>query len=574
MEINNKDLLNYSEIESMINCNFINEKASIIANKLIKYCFILNNSLYTLADNVTYVREDAMKNENKDAYDELTQTYSKTYVNIFKNSNIDLYSPQLTILLTVKNNNIVFNNTITEIHFKNGYVDLKEHVFKERILNKHYITEYIKRDYEPSSKKQRNLIMEILKKTYPLDEDMKAIFYNLGSAISGMSSRDQTTLFLLGDGSSGKSGIMLLTKAVLECYFKELKSDTFTQGNPKIDKILNTFSNEPHVRIMWVNEMKDLRLDETLFKSFCEGDLQTTKLYEDGQFNFKHYGKCFITANTMPNIKIDTGVKRRFIGYTHLSKFVDNKKEVDEINNVYLKNKLFVEDIIRMNLLNAFFDILCKYCKKWLEGSKPKYTINFKDTKSTVIDTNDFIQDFVDSKLTLTLNPEDKISKDEMHKLFSTTYTNKHLTTLQVITSLKEKKITYSSQVRCPITKIKGCFTGVKLQTELKVEDVKEYNMLTGTNHEKLRNDHQKLYIEHEELKKNSELEINRLKDMLKAMESQNKIKPIEIKQQNMFKPKVESEKKQIKYIQKQDQVIENIPDEDIVGFVFDLTNF
>ena len=32
--------------------------------------------------------------------------------------------------------------------------------------------------------------------------------------------------------------------------------------------------------------MEDKKLDETLFKSFCEGDLQTTKLYEDGSSIF------------------------------------------------------------------------------------------------------------------------------------------------------------------------------------------------------------------------------------------------------------------------------------------------
>lgn len=209
-------------------------------------------------------------------------------------------------------------------------MDLKENVFKKRILHTHYITQFIKRDYEQSTTEQKNKIFKIISKTYPNKNDLDCILLNLGSAISGNSKSDQTTLFLLGDGSSGKSGIMLLTLACIECYFKELQNNTFAQGNPKIDKILNTFAKSPYIRIIWVNEMKDLKLDESLFKSFCEGNLQTTKLYEDGQFNFSHYGKCVITANTMPNIKIDSGVSRKFIGYTHKSKFTLKKSEVDE----------------------------------------------------------------------------------------------------------------------------------------------------------------------------------------------------------------------------------------------------
>ena len=231
---------------------------------------------------------------------------------------------------------MTFNNTLYEIHFQNGYMDLKENVFKKRILNTHYVTEFIKRDYIQSTIEEKNKILKIISKTYPNKNDLECILLNFGSAISGNSTCDQTTLFLLGDGSSGKSGIMLLTKECIECYFKELQHDTFSQGNPKIDKILNTFAKSPHVRIMWVNEMKDVKLDETLFKSFCEGKLQTTKLYEDGTFNFSHNGKCITTSNTMPNIKIDSGVTRRFVGYTHKSKFTLNKNEVDEKNNVYL----------------------------------------------------------------------------------------------------------------------------------------------------------------------------------------------------------------------------------------------
>jgi len=149
-------------------------------------------------------------------------------------------------------------------------MDLKENVFKKRILHTHYITQFIKRDYEQSTTEQKNKIFKIISKTYPNKNDLDCILLNLGSAISGNSKSDQTTLFLLGDGSSGKSGIMLLTLACIECYFKELQNNTFAQGNPKIDKILNTFAKSPYIRIMWVNEMKDLNLMKHYSKVFVK----------------------------------------------------------------------------------------------------------------------------------------------------------------------------------------------------------------------------------------------------------------------------------------------------------------
>ena len=182
---------------------------------------------------------------------------------------------------------------------KNGYYDLKNKKFKQRILHTHYITKFIKRDYVKSSEKERDELMTHLRKIYPDNEDMKCILTILGSALSGKSNVDQDTLFLLGKAAAGKSFIMELSQKTFECYFKELKNDTFCHNNKNIDKILNSFANNPQTRITWINEIKDVKIDETLFKKFCEGKLQTTKLYEEESHDIIHNSKAFITANTM-----------------------------------------------------------------------------------------------------------------------------------------------------------------------------------------------------------------------------------------------------------------------------------
>jgi hypothetical protein len=75
-------------------------------------------------------------------------------------------------------------------------------------------------------------------------------------------------MFLLGDGSRGKSTIMILCQKIFECYFQELKSNTFTKGVGTADKNFNTFFNNPHIRIIWINELEDLRMDE-LIHNYC-----------------------------------------------------------------------------------------------------------------------------------------------------------------------------------------------------------------------------------------------------------------------------------------------------------------
>jgi hypothetical protein len=60
-----------------------------------------------------------------------------------------------------------------------------------------------------------------------------------------------------------------------------------------------------------------------------------------------------------------------------------------------------------------------------------------------------------------------------MHKVFSTMYPAKHLTVLQLITSLKEKKNEYNCKVRSD--NIQGGFLGVKFTDNID-EDDDEYD--------------------------------------------------------------------------------------------------
>ena len=57
MEFEKKDFLTTKEIVTLIKSDFTNEKAIIISKKLINYCFVTNDVLYILHDNVIYEKE-------------------------------------------------------------------------------------------------------------------------------------------------------------------------------------------------------------------------------------------------------------------------------------------------------------------------------------------------------------------------------------------------------------------------------------------------------------------------------------------------------------------------------------
>ena len=79
----------------------------------------------------------------------------------------------------------------------------------------------------------------------------------------------------------------------------------------------------------------------------------------------------------MPNFKVDTGVSRRFKGYTHQASFTDDDELIDNKNHIYKVDKDLLSKLIEGNLMNAFFDILAEKCSSWLKGKHIKFTKNF-----------------------------------------------------------------------------------------------------------------------------------------------------------------------------------------------------
>jgi hypothetical protein len=464
--------------EVLITSMFPDDKADVFA-KLLQHIIIIKGDLmYSLKDSNIYVCEvfdsdkflSIITEVLRKSFNSLSDNEKTTLQNhrkvkcIFENSSVKKYLPQLKVRLTM--NSISFDTYFNEIHFLNGYMSLKTMEFKQREFGKHFITKTIQRQYKEPSANDKKIIEDCLKKIVPDKEDLKTILMTFGSALSGYSTTDQDLLILLGEGSAGKSFLLELTSLVVECYFKELKDDTFSLANSKIDKIMNSFANDPQIRYSWINEPKDTKWDDSVMKTFCDGKLQTTKLYNEGSHTIQHFSKPILTMNVMPNVKSDSGIARRLKGYEHKSKFVDDAKDVDESKHIYLKDKLLLTKYkAQPQILNAFFQILATHCKLWLDGESITYSKNFHDTKNNVISSNDHIQDFVDFRLKITNTENDRIGKDDMLNLYREKFPNKFLTMQQLISLLKSKNIKYNSDFR--VNNVKGAFYCVKVIDDL-----------------------------------------------------------------------------------------------------------
>lgn len=478
MKFETENLLSLDELKIIIRSMLPNEKATIISKHLSNVFIISDNILYKYnKDNVTFepytneikehiivstallIEQSFLAMDVKDR--EIITLQHEKYFKVFDKATIDKYVFQLKVLLT--NDVLKFDNYVKQLHFKNGYIDVSTGHFEPRVKEQ-YITKYINGyDYKPSSANQRNQVKRMLNQIYQNNKDDRDCMLSyLGSGLSGEGIKDQDLLFLLGKGASAKSFIMLLTKEALEFYFVELQSDAFKMGNDKKDKIMNTFLNNEHVLITWVNELSHDKIDGDLFKKFAEGTIQCCKLYQDGSFDFKHHSKTIATTQRIPNLNIDSGIIRRLLGYEHKSKFVDEDKEVNELNHVYKKTKDLHLEMKKNGLICAWLDILIEKCTLYLKGENIVYTNHFTEAKNEIVNTNDTFQDFIDGCLIITNNADDRIGKDKMKEAYLQKYKDKMINSTNFISLLKEKKIVYETDYR--VNNIKGCFVGVKFR--------------------------------------------------------------------------------------------------------------
>lgn len=473
------ETLGISEIEKLYE-GLPNEIAKMLSQKLQNKYFIHNDYIYVLdEDTIAYKKESKVKDTIITATSELIENsfyklsndtqeliklkYKSTFKSIFHSKTIEKY--YLPLIKQLTKENIEIDVTLREIHFKNGYIDLNDNSFLKRETSKHYITRYINRNYCKSTEDQKTEMMKLIKQIYPKEVNRNCILRVFGSALTGESIKDQTYLFLLGAGSSGKSSMMLITKEAFEIYVKSLKDDTLTQNNQKADKIFNTFGKSPYIRFIWINEPKDKRMDAELFKQLVEGTIETTMLYQEGSHEQRHYAKVITTMNNMLKIKIDTGTGRRIQAYTHTSLFTEDETILNDNKFIYKKDKNLLQNLKNNNLLNAWVDILATEAYEWLKNPVINYPKDFCDTKNDIISDNDVIGEFFENNVIITGNPEDRLSLEDIYSEFKNNYPN-NLTSPKTFKNnlVFSRNIKYERDLFVLGTKKRGVFMGLKLK--------------------------------------------------------------------------------------------------------------
>jgi hypothetical protein len=421
-------------------------------------------------------------------------------------------------------------------------MDLKTKKFNKRILGVNYITKFINRIYQPSTAEQRNYIRkEYLNKIYSNKQDQDIILNIIGTAFAGLAQREQKMTFLLGKGSTGKSTIINFSEASFGCYFKELDDNTFKEGNSKKDKIINTYLSDPQILLTVINEMKTTRIDKSLYKKFCDGKLQTTKLFLDDSFTVNHNSSLICLANEIPQGELfsDTGGKRRCVAYNHKNEFIDpaDKERLRLIDNktVFLMNKNLITQFKEMQLENAWCDIIFKRSYGLINNEiSIVYNNAFNEMKNLVVNSKNYVEDFVNVYLHIEKgNTFLRIHKDNMLEKYREVTNDIKMTCEALLPKLKfDYNIDYNSSSYSCNGK-KGVWYGVRFKTKDEVkemlsneDDIKDESIGTKT--------HQELFTltESTELnslkKENGELK-KRLAEMELLLQKKNEVEDLEV---------------------------------------------
>ena len=179
MEIFNlilKNLLTFKELQDFSALEFSIDKSNFIYEKIKNYVIRVNqrlyyfdseNKIYILIENINEKElliviikrlfENSLKSLSENDR-RLFQIDNKTEYNLIKKDTMTKDYLNDIIMLLCKN--IKFDISPShEIHFKNGYYDLKLKTFYKR-TNKHFITRYINRNYENPKKETLAYIKE------------------------------------------------------------------------------------------------------------------------------------------------------------------------------------------------------------------------------------------------------------------------------------------------------------------------------------------------------------------------------------------------------------------------------
>ena len=361
--------------------------------------------------------------------------------------------------------------------FKNGAFNLRTGGFEPRTRDM-YITNdgILKYDYPVDNtdeeidtylKEKTDIIKVMIEQIIPNKKERDAWYAWRGYTLTGEINAQMFFLYLGAGANNGKSTLCEIQSSAFPCYCKKINNDAVIDKT-KDDKTLSSLVNRSY-RLVYVEEIAEIGLK---VKELTADVIPVKPLYMEEMdliIQFKLEAPC----NEPPKVTCDAGVLRRARQQEFNSQFVDDENDVDEPNNIYLKDpNLGMSFKMDEEMKIALFRLFAKESKKYYDNGVNEWKKQFEDMRQAFAETNqedDTMNDFI--KNCFVVEQDSNISKAEMLQYLYTETDDEFIKTdgagnikykksSLVINEFKKNRYKYDSQMR--VQGIKGFFLNIK----------------------------------------------------------------------------------------------------------------
>ena len=300
------------------------------------------------------------------------------------------------------------------ISFKNGVYNLDTSKFRHRDISDRF-TLSLDWDYgKHYNKAIFDDIHEFFNKIQPKQEQKTFTVSFLKYCLRG---GNPQALFKMNVGhtaANGKTTEMDIHERAFPLYTDKLDRTIFSKNCTKRHKYAHKLVTSP-IRLAYINELDDTRLDEDFLKDFADGkDLPLEQMYGTMCNNSRIQCKLITTSNKDPNLLPDGGVIRRATIQQYTSRFV-SQDAVDSENHKYLLDPTWVDTRFSQDAYKlAYFHFLLK------EGRISPLTVpdaNLRLVTQTLNENDDFLPQ-LEQHFVITKESTDKVSYLDIQRSF------------------------------------------------------------------------------------------------------------------------------------------------------------
>jgi phage/plasmid-associated DNA primase len=330
-------------------------------------------------------------------------------------------------------------------NFKNGLVDLRTGLFRERTPDD-YFTITLDYEYKHEYNKQISeridkIILQVCNDTPKTAECYKSW---LGYCMTGETA-EQRALWGIGQtAQNGKSKTIEGYEQMAHIYCVKLNSKTFNENFQNKHKQLALLKL---ARVAYLEEIERKTMDIQAYKDYVGGKkIGGNEILYGTAESIRIYFKLIFISNKFPKFKSDAGVKRRGFCIEHTNLFYDGKNyEANKHKKgVYLKDSTLDEQFEKDEYKLAFFHLLLPYAMRYYKTKLTEVDMTpLVETWENICCENDDMARFLEENYEITENDANRIHKDDFLKHYQNYYNLNKLTWNTLINDVKRLGLEY-----------------------------------------------------------------------------------------------------------------------------------